>query len=108
MLTRIPARYLETHTVSVRPYLGETSTGPKYGDPVDLPCMAQGKRRLVRNSDGDQVLSTLTLFTTPERADVAPAGSEVTWRGDTTTVIAGGLVDGGGLPTPDHGEVVCE
>lgn len=96
------------HTVTVRPFAGESSTGPLYGDPFVLQCMAQGRRRMVRGSDGAETLSSLTLIAEHGKAELVPAGSEVDWRGDTTTVIASTDQDDGNLGAPQHTEVVCE
>lgn len=103
----IPARLL-VHTVTVKPYQGESSNGPVYGATFTLPCMAQGKRRMVRTPTGTEALSTLTLFAALADAPRIPAGSEVTWRDDTTTVLATIAHDDGGLGTPQHTEVACE
>lgn len=104
---RIPARFL-VHTVTVRPYAGRSSTGPVFGAPFTLQCMAQGQRRLVRDGAGAEKLSTLTLYAAPGQASTIPPGSEVDWQGDTTTVIGATDHDSGGLGAPDHTEVVCE
>lgn len=96
------------HTVTVRPYQGQSSTGPLFGAAFPLQCMAQGRRRMVRGGDGTETLSTLTLITEHDKADLIPAGSEVDWRDDTTTVIASVQHDDGGMGTPQHTEVVCE
>lgn len=104
---RLPARYT-VHEVTVRAYVGQSSTGPLFGDPFTLQCMAQGKRRMVRDNDGNERVSSLTLFAAPGLADTVPPGSEVDWQGDTTVVLGVTNHDGGGLGTPDHTEVVCE
>jgi len=104
---RIPTWAL-VHTVTVRPYLGESSVGPVYGAAFPLQCMAQGKRRMVRAGDGAETLSSLTLFTAPGKAATVPPGSEVDWQGDTTRVLDATDHDSGGLGAPDHTEVVCE
>lgn len=104
---RLPAS-LMPHTVQVRPYAGESSRGPVFGDTFTLQCMAQGKRRMVRDNDGAEKLSSLTLFCAPGSADLVPPGSEVTWQGDTTTVVDATDHDAGSLPVPAHTEVVCE
>jgi hypothetical protein len=103
----IPTRYL-VHSVVVRPFTGRSSTGPVFGTAFDLPCMAQGKRRMVKDNDGAEQLSTLTLYAPPGQAATVPPGSEVDWNGDTTTVLDATDHDDGGLGTPQHTEVVCE
>lgn len=94
------------HTVQVRPKLGESSRGDLFGDQFELPCMAQGGARMVRSSDGTEVVSTLTLWAQPDQ--VVPVGSEVDHAGDTTTVLQSILHDAPGLPVPEHLEVICE
>lgn len=106
-MTAIPAWTL-VHTVTVRPYAGRSSSGPLYGATFTLRCMAQGGPRLVLNSAGSQVTSNLTLYAAPGQAARIPVGSEVTWQGDTTTVLSAINHDSGGLGAPDHTEVVCE
>lgn len=100
--------YLMPHTVTVRPYAGRSSTGKVYGPPFPLRCMARGKRRMVRDASGTEVLSELTLYAALEAADTAPAGSIVTWRGDDTEVLASIPQDDGGMGAPQHTEVVCQ
>lgn len=106
-MSAIPRRFL-VHTVTVRPLLGQSSTGNLYGPEFTLQCMAQGRRRMVRNSQGTEVLSTLTLYAAPGRASEVPVGSQVVWQGDTTDVLTSTDMDSGGLGAPDHTEVTCE
>jgi hypothetical protein len=103
----IPAALL-VHSVTVTPKSGESSTGVLYGTPFALGCFRSGKRRLVRNAEGNQVLSTLTLVAAPGQAEAIPPGSLVTFDGHTTTVVAAINQDSGGLGAPDHTEVQCE
>lgn len=104
---RLPQSLL-VHTVQVTPYLGTGSNGPLYGSPFDLRCLARGSRRLVRDADGSERVSSLTLYAGPGQADSVPAGSQVTWGATNTTVMAATDHDSGGLGAPDHTEVVCE
>lgn len=104
---KLPRRFL-VHTVTVRPYLGNSSTGKVYGPAFTLQCMAQGRRRMVRNGQGAEVLSTLTLLAAPGQASSIPVGSQVDWQGDTTDVLTSTDMDSGGLGAPDHTEVTCE
>lgn len=106
-MNAIPDEYL-VHEVTVRPLTGRSSSGPVLGAAFTLDCLADGKRRLVRGPDGSQKLSSLTLYAAPGQASLVPAGSEVDWQGDTTTVIGSTDMDSGGLGAPDHTEVVCE
>lgn len=104
---RIPAQLL-VHTVTVRPYLGRSSSGDLYGPAFEWACMAQGGPRIVKGPDGAELVSTLTLYGAPNEAGLLPAGSEVDHAGDTTTVLSAINHDSGGLGAPDHTEVVCE
>jgi hypothetical protein len=63
---------------------------------------------MVRNPDGDEVVSSLTLYAGPGQAGTVPPGSLVVHAGDTTTVLSSFNRDSGGLGAPDHTEVVCE
>jgi hypothetical protein len=100
--------FLLVHSVQVKPYAGRSSTGDVYGETFTLQCMAQGQRRLVRDGDGAETLSTLTLYCAPDQASSIPPGSVVVWKGDTTVVIGATDHDDGGLGAPQHTEVVCE
>lgn len=102
----IPARFL-VHTATVTPKTGESSTGPLFGSPVDVACLAEGKRRLVRNSNGDTVMADLTLYCEPGQADAIPVGSQVAALGRTATVLVSINHDSAGLGAPDHTEVNC-
>ena len=96
------------HSVTVTPLTGRSSTGNVWGTPFPLRCMAQGARRLVRDGDGAEKLSTLTLIAETGQASLVPPGSQVEWRDDTTTVLSTIEHDDGGMGTPQHTEVVCE
>jgi hypothetical protein len=99
----IPTAYLR-HTVTVRPYLGQGGAGPLYGPPVAWRCLVEAKRRKVRDSLGDEVVSGTTVrgLLGP---DWAPK-SEVTLPDSRIGyVIVSAPHDGGGLATPDHLEL---
>lgn len=104
----IPAELL-VHTVTVEPRTGTSSTGPVFGAPFELDVMRQGGNRLVRDTDGTEKVSSVTLYAAPGQAAAVPAGSRVTLdNGGVTTVMASIDHDSGGLGAPDHTEVVCE
>lgn len=104
---RLPPRYM-VHAVTVEPLTGTGPYGDVYGPAFTLQCMAQGKRRLVRNSQGAEVLSSLTLYAALGASASVPEGSKVTWRGDTSKVIATTEHDDANLGAPQHCEVACE
>lgn len=100
-------RVLMRHRITVEPYLGDTSKGPRYGPAVVVRCFLDEQTRGVRNPAGEQVTSTSTAYADP--GTVAPPFSQVTLPdGRVTKVIQSKNRDGGGLPTPDHVEIQLE
>jgi hypothetical protein len=77
---QIPAVLLP-HTITVRPYLGTGSYGDAYGDPVIVRrTYVEDRRRLVRSTTGEEVISETTVRTRP--VEHIPIGSHVTvWQG---------------------------
>lgn len=57
-------------TVSVQSYSGDGSYGPVYSAAVAVACNIDTRRRMVRNANGDEVVSEATLFVHPD--DAAP------------------------------------
>lgn len=96
--------WLLLHTVVIRRYLGAGATGARFGPDEVTSCFAEDARRLIRNDDGQEVVSETTFYCLPTVATIPPE-SEVDVNGRTTTVIVARRRDGGGLPTPDHMEV---
>ncbi|MEU2120002.1 hypothetical protein ABZ567_31195 [Streptomyces sp. NPDC016459] len=102
-MTALPAAMLG-HRVTVEPYLGRTSVGPRYGPPVVVRCFLDEKTRTVRDPTGREVVSSSTFYARPGLD--CPSESRVTLpSGRRTTVIARLDRSGGGMPTPDHVEV---
>lgn len=95
--------FLLRHTVTVEPYVGQGAYGEVYGPAVTVRCFVDDRRRLVRNSEGDEVVSESRLMC--RLTEDIPPESRVTLNGRVTTVLATSRMDGGGLPTPDHLEV---
>jgi len=74
-------------TVAVETWTGEGAYGPVYAAPVDKTCNVDTTRRLVRNSDGEEVVSELTLHIAPaDEAAFAPE-SRVTIATRVSTVL---------------------
>jgi len=100
-------RWLMRHEVTIAPYLGDTSKGPRYGPGVVARCFVDEQTRGVRSPAGEQVTSTSTVYAAPGTA--APPFSLVTLpSGRVAKVIQTLNRDGGGLPTPDHVEIQLE
>lgn len=105
-MATIPRRFL-IHAITIEPYLGDTSKGPKYGPPVEAPCLLDEQTRAVRSPAGEQVTSTSTAYCLPGVA--APQFSRVTLpSGRVTKVIQTKNRDGQGLGTPNHVEIQLE
>jgi len=97
-------QFLLRHTVVIRPLLGEGPFGPAHGDPVEVRCMVDERRRLVRGPTGSEVVSEATVYA--PRGTVCPVGSLVTLpSGREASALAVSTRDGGGWPTPDHLEI---
>lgn len=76
-----------TQTVQVRPLLGSTAEGVTFGALVTLDEVGvEDARRLVRDSDGREVVSETTLYVPPGKAAVKP-GDEIILASRTATVI---------------------
>lgn len=74
-------------TVSVRARTGSGGRGPVYSNPVDVPMIVHDVRREVRNTQGELVISGITLTGDLDNADAFPPGAEVTVNGRTAYVI---------------------
>ncbi len=87
---KIPG-FLLRETLSIEPYLGATGAGNSYGPAVSVPARVEPKRQVLRAADGGEIVSTAVAWTKPD-VD-APELSRVTWRGQTLTVLTGGVMD---------------
>jgi hypothetical protein len=100
------------HTASVATYQGEGSNGAVYAAPVTVQCFADDSRKLVRNSNGEQVISETTLYTSIDNVALFVEKSRVTMINDpdsdnivpqrTALVIKVNANDSGALDLPDH------
>jgi hypothetical protein len=101
------------HTASVETWLGTGSNGDVYASPaVVIQCFADDARKLVRNANGEQVVSETTLYTTNDHVALFVEKSRVTFLNDpdgdgivpsrTALVIKVNANDSGALDLPDH------
>ena len=97
------------HTAIVETFTGTSGYGvDQFAAPVTLDpaagngCFIDDTRRLVRSSDGEQVISETTLYTFPSNADLFTPNSRVTINGAVSRVITKNLNDSGALGLPDH------
>jgi hypothetical protein len=96
-------RLLSGDTVTVTPYSGEGAYGPVYGDPVEVDCRVTYERKLVRNAEGDETVSEMTLYILPTvggtaTVDLFQPESPVTHLGRQGRVIGVAPHRGMGLP----------
>lgn len=106
-MATIPRRFL-IHTATVEDYLGDTSTGPRYGPPRQVRCMVDEQTRAVRSAGGELVTSTSTLYAGPEEQTAPPLSRVILPSGRITKVILTKRRDGGRLGTPNHTEIQLE
>ena len=84
----IPSPSMFRDTVSVETYSGESAYGAIYADPADVLSKVSMQRQLVRNSDGAEVVSEMTLYTLPADEDKFPPESRVTYATRVSTVLS--------------------
>jgi hypothetical protein len=107
MVRRVPG-WLLRHRVTVEAYAGDTAYGPRYEPPVyDVPALVDESPRMVRDSDGREVLATAIVIAAPDLH--CPPGSHITLPdGRTTTALTVARHTAPGLPVPANTEVRCE
>ncbi|MGH7954757.1 MAG: hypothetical protein ACREOZ_02225 [Gloeomargaritales cyanobacterium] len=94
------------HSIEVEPLLGQFSQGPSYGTKVVIDkCFVEDETTLQRDKNGQEVVSSCMVLINDLTTDI-PLDSRVTVNGRRTTVLNVKRRDGGGLPTPDHLEVI--
>ncbi|MBN8881715.1 MAG: hypothetical protein J0H73_05305 [Salana multivorans] len=71
-MVNLPA-VLTPHTVTVKPFEGESAYGPVHGAERELRRVrVEGGNRLVRDKTGAEVVSSARLFTRPEHGGLVP------------------------------------
>lgn len=84
--------------LTLRPYLGSGQDGDVFGAPVELPGLPrEDSRRLVRSAQGDEVLSTLTVYAPAPTGALFVLGSRVTVDNRTGAVLQVKHEQGGDL-----------
>ena len=97
--------WLQPHKVTVKPFLGSGPYGDVYGDPVEVRCFRDERRQIVRNANGDEVVSEVSIFTNLKHGETFKLDSRVEWDGRTDHVISVSRRDDGGLGAWQHLEV---
>lgn len=81
-------RALLKDVVTVRTLSGETSyAGPAHTDPIEVHCLVDNRRRLVRSEGGDEVVAAVQLVVHPDDATRFTPESLVTLDGRDSQVI---------------------
>jgi adenosyl cobinamide kinase/adenosyl cobinamide phosphate guanylyltransferase len=75
-------------TVSVETWQGEGAYGAVYAAPVDIVCNVDSTTRLVRNANGEEVVSEVTLEVKYTDAAAFAPESRVTISGRVSTVLS--------------------
>jgi hypothetical protein len=100
--------YLLRHQVTVQPQLGEGSAGDVYGGAVPVRCFRDERRRMVRNPQGQEVVSEVTLLCRLRYANVfTPDAKVLLDDGREVFVMQVSRRDDSGLGAWQHLEVVC-
>jgi len=96
------------HTASVRVRSGEAAYGPTYVEPFPMPCYFSGQVQMVRNADGEQVISSSSLLANITTVAITP-GSMVTVDGGVSSrVITVNVIDDGGITGLSHQKLMLE
>lgn len=90
------------HQAIVKTKAKRAPAGQRYDAPVTVPCFAKIGNKLVRDSNGDQVVSTTQIVTYPDRFDLFPPGTQVSVLGRDALVIVASISTSGDLDLPDH------
>lgn len=91
-------------TAQVEPYLGDNAKGPTYGPSVAMTCYIEQANNIIRDTEGRELVSTSKLWF-PAGSSI-PNQSRITVGGLRSYALQVNVFSGGGLPTPDHVEVL--
>jgi hypothetical protein len=91
------------HSASVELFLGTSGYGvDSFSPPTVVAGFADDARKVVRDSEGQEVVSESTFYTLPANASLFGPDSRVTINGNISRVIKMRLNTSGGLGLPDH------
>lgn len=101
--------YLLVHTISVETWEGTGAYGDIYATAQDVRCFVENARKIVRNTDGDEVVSETTIIGLLADAPKLVEKSKVILPGGrSSVVILKKDRDDGNLGAPQHVEVSCQ
>ena len=75
------------HTVSVATWLGAGPSGDVFATPSDVVGFFDGGTKLVRGTNGEQVVASASFFTDPSNAALFTPESLVIYNGNTSRAI---------------------
>ena len=76
---RLP-QSIQPNTATIQKYEGDGAYGPTYADPIEVKGYFQQKEKMIRDDEGDEVVS-MSQFYTGKDIDV-PKGSILTFNGE--------------------------
>lgn len=79
------------HTITIKEYQGDGPYGPSYGNPYTVQCYFEKKHELVRDSNGQEIVSSARAFMHPNYEP--PPKSIVTFEGTDYEVISSARFD---------------
>ena len=93
------------HTVTVKTYLGASAYGDRFANPTPpVPCLVEDDVRLVRDADGNEVVSSTTVYADLGKAGLFRPGSLVTTPAGREARVIGLAQRDAGDPDLDHME----
>ena len=97
--------FYNIHTVTVETYEGTGAYGDVYTAPVVVAGYLEDKRRIVRNKDGQEVVSSSRFMCDNQHLDKFPPDSRVTLPRRQAFVIGVADFNSGAMDLPDHLEI---
>lgn len=96
---------LFTQQVTVETLTAPTSFGEQYAAPVTVTCFINDTRNLIRNGEGEQVVSETTLYAPLSTESTFAEGSRVTVNGRHARVLKLSRRDSAGPVNAHHVQV---
>lgn len=91
------------HTVTVETHLGTGANGDVYAAPTVVTCYVDGSTQLIRNTNGEQVVSNTHVYCPiADGAKFTPDSRVTLQSGRTAQVITTNQLDAPGLGLPEH------
>lgn len=100
-MAEVPLAFL-VHKVDVSTYSGTGALGDTFAAPVEIPCLIEQTRRLVRSLDGEEVVSEASIVMRREWIPTCTPRSKISFNGRDTEIIAASDRSDGGLGAWQH------